>query len=288
MAGSGAVRLDGLAVVDKEPGWTSHDVVAKARGILHTRKIGHSGTLDPDATGVLLLGIGRATRLLRFLHDLPKQYVGEVVLGVETTTLDAAGQVVATHDMSAVTIEQARAAAIGLTGDILQVPPMVSAVKVDGQRLHTLARQGIEVERPARPVTVHRLSLAELPGEPGVLRIDVECSSGTYVRSAGRRPRPRCSVEARTCVSLRRTAIGSFTLADARPLDDLVVLPMAEVVRNLPAVPVDDEVAAAVGHGKVLERAPTSGSTRKRVVRGRSSPTTPRCWPSTRRTAARR
>jgi tRNA pseudouridine55 synthase len=254
MAAADAVRLDGLAVVDKEPGWTSHDVVAKARGILHTRKIGHSGTLDPDATGVLLLGIGRATRLLRFLDDLPKSYTGEVVLGVETTTLDAGGEVVATHDMSTVTIDQARAAAVDLTGDILQVPPMVSAVKVGGQRLHALARQGIEVERAARPVTVHRLDLTELVGQPGVLRIDVECSSGTYVRTLAA-DLGHALGGAAHLRHLRRTAIGRFTVADARPLDDLVVLPMAEVVRNLPAVHADEELAAAVGHGKVLDRA---------------------------------
>jgi tRNA pseudouridine55 synthase len=253
VAETGAVRPDGLAVVDKEPGWTSHDVVAKARGILHTRKIGHSGTLDPDATGVLLLGIGRATRLLRFLHDLPKQYVGEVVLGVETSTLDAGGEVVATHDMSTITLEQARAASIALTGDILQVPPMVSAVKVGGQRLHALARQGIEVDRPPRPVTVHRLTLAEVPGEQGVLRIEVECSSGTYVRTLAADLGHLLGGGAHLR-RLRRTAIGSFTLADARPLDDLVVLPMAEVVRNLPAVRVGEDLAAAVAHGKVLDR----------------------------------
>ena len=122
---------DGLVVVDKEAGWTSHDVVAKLRGILHTKKVGHSGTLDPDATGVLLIGVGRVTRLLRFLTVLPKTYTGEVVLGVSTSTLDASGEVVATHDMQA-TLDEVRAAAATLTGDILQVPPMVSAVQIGG------------------------------------------------------------------------------------------------------------------------------------------------------------
>ncbi|HVN50694.1 MAG TPA: tRNA pseudouridine(55) synthase TruB [Acidimicrobiales bacterium] len=254
MAGAGAAGPDGLAVVDKEAGWTSHDVVAKARGILHTRKVGHSGTLDPDATGVLLLGVGRATRLLRFLHDLPKRYVGEVVLGVETSTLDAAGEVVATHDMAAVTLDEARRAVIGLTGDILQVPPMVSAVQIGGRRLHELARQGIEVDRPARPVTVHRFEVDELPGEPGVLRIEVDCSSGTYVRSLAA-DLGRALGGGAHLRNLRRTAVGRFTLADAHPLDDLVVLPMAEVVRDLAPVHVGDDLAAAVAHGKVLGRA---------------------------------
>src|SRR3954453_9240196 len=112
----------GLAVVDKPAGWTSHDVVAKARGVLGTKKIGHAGTLDPDATGVLLLGVGKATRLLRFLLDLPKTYEGEVVLGTETTTLDDGGDVTATHDMSGITLDQVRVAATGFVGDIEQVP----------------------------------------------------------------------------------------------------------------------------------------------------------------------
>src|SRR5205823_6642806 len=126
--------MDGLVVVDKGAGWTSHDVVAKLRGVLQTKKVGHSGTLDPDATGVLLIGVGKVTRLLRFLTVLPKTYTGEVVLGVSTSTLDASGEVTATHDMY-VTLDDVRAAAATLTGDILQVPPMVSAVQIGGRRL---------------------------------------------------------------------------------------------------------------------------------------------------------
>jgi tRNA pseudouridine55 synthase len=248
---TGAGPIDGVAVVDKPAGWTSHDVVAKARGILRTRKIGHAGTLDPDATGVLLLGVGRATRLLRFLTDLPKTYEGEVVLGVETTTLDASGEVVATHDMAAVTIEQARAAAAGLTGAILQVPPMVSAVKVDGQRLHALARKGIEVEREARPVTVHQFELHETD-EPGVLRASVICSSGTYVRSLAA-DLGRALGGGAHLRNLRRTAIGPFTLAEAHPLDELVLLPIDAAVWGLPSVGVDEAIALDVRHGKVLE-----------------------------------
>ena len=176
---------DGLVVVDKPAGWTSHDVVAKSRGLLGTRKVGHAGTLDPDATGVLLLGVGKATKLLRFLSPLGKSYVGEVVLGVETSTLDAAGDVVATHDMVGVTVADARrVAAEQLTGDILQVPPMVSALKVGGRRLHELAREGIEVEREARPVTVSAFSVDEVEGESGVLRIAVTCSSGPTMVAA--------------------------------------------------------------------------------------------------------
>src|SRR3954453_2702736 len=150
---------DGFAVVDKQPGWTSHDVVAKSRGILGTRKVGHAGTLDPDATGVLVLGVGRATRVLRFLQLLSKSYEAEIVLGTETSTLDAAGEVTATHEMS-VTLEQVEEAARQFAGDILQIPPMVSALKVGGRRLHELARQGIEVERAPRPVHVSRYDVS--------------------------------------------------------------------------------------------------------------------------------
>src|SRR3954452_6758379 len=172
----------GLVVIDKAAGWTSHDVVAKLRGILHTKKVGHAGTLDPDATGVLLVGVGKVTRLVRFLDAQPKTYVCDVVLGVETSTLDAAGEVTATHAMAPVTIDEARAAAATLTGAILQVPPMVSAVQIGGKRLHELARQGIEVEREARPVAVHCLDFMP-PDDPAVLHIEVQCSSGTYVRT---------------------------------------------------------------------------------------------------------
>lgn len=243
---------DGIAVIDKPAGWTSHDVVARARGVLGTRKVGHSGTLDPDATGVLVLGVGRATRLLRFLTGLPKSYEGEIVLGVETDTLDAAGQVTARHEMAAVTGSQARRAAASLTGDILQVPPMVSAVKVGGRRLHQLAREGIEVEREARPVTVHRFDVAPVPGGQGVLRAEVDCSSGTYVRvlaaDLGRALGGGAHLR-----NLRRIAVGGFGLAEARPLESPEVLPMSRAVEHLDGVGVGAAVAADVAHGRVLD-----------------------------------
>jgi tRNA pseudouridine55 synthase len=156
---SAAEGPSGLAVVDKPAGWTSHDVVARGRRLLGTKKVGHSGTLDPGATGVLLLGVGRVTRLLRFLGELPKSYECEVVLGIETSTLDDEGEVTATHDMSGLTFADVASAAGRFVGDIEQVPPMVSAIQIGGKRLHELARQGIEVERPARPVTIHRLDV---------------------------------------------------------------------------------------------------------------------------------
>ena len=243
---------DGIAVIDKPAGWTSHDVVAKARGVLGTRKVGHSGTLDPDATGVLVLGVGRATRLLRYLTELPKSYEAEIVLGVETDTLDSTGRVTARHDMAVVSAQQARQAAAALTGDILQVPPMVSAVKVGGRRLHTLARAGIEVERDARPVTVHRFDVEPAPGGEAVLRTVVDCSSGTYVRVLAADLGKALGGGAHLR-NLRRTAVGSFGLASARPVESAEVMPMAQAVKHLAGVRVGTAVAAEVAHGRVLD-----------------------------------
>jgi len=247
--------VSGLAVVDKEAGWTSHDVVARCRRIFGQRRVGHAGTLDPDATGVLLVGLGRATRLLRFLTALEKHYVGEVVLGTATSTLDASGDVVAVSDMSSVTLEEARAAAATLTGPIQQVPPMVSAVKVGGQRLHKLAREGKEVERAPRPVIVHRFDVAATD-EPGILRIEVDCSSGTYVRVL--------ADDLGTALGghghlrhLRRIAVGSFTVDKAHPVDALAetdVLSPAEALRDLDRVAVDAEVVRLIERGLALDK----------------------------------
>ena len=145
----------GFIVVDKEPGWTSHDVVARARKKLNTRKVGHSGTLDPPATGILILGVGRATRLLKFITDLPKRYTATMVLGTETTTLDAEGEITNVQSNIGVSLENLQQVATKFVGAILQTPPMVSAVKVDGKRLYEIAREGREIERKPRSVHVH-------------------------------------------------------------------------------------------------------------------------------------
>jgi tRNA pseudouridine55 synthase len=244
--------VHGLCVIDKEVGWTSHDVVAKARGILGTRKVGHSGTLDPPATGVLVLGVGRATRLLSFVTEQPKTYVGEIVLGIETDTLDDTGVVTAQHDMGDVTLADVTAAAGRLTGPIEQIPPMVSAVKVDGTRLHQLAREGKEVERKPRPVTIHRFDV-EAGDEPGTYRCHVECSSGTYVRTLAADVGVLLGGGAHLR-RLRRTAVGPFTLEAATPVDSPTILPMVSVFAGQPLLTVTGDLATAVGHGKVLER----------------------------------
>jgi tRNA pseudouridine55 synthase len=250
--------VHGLAVVDKPTGITSHDVVDLLRRRFHERQVGHAGTLDPDATGVLLVGVGDVTRLMRFLTGARKTYTGEVVLGVETSTLDAAGEVTATHDMHAVTVDDARAVvAAHLVGDILQVPPMVSAVKVGGRRLHELAREGVEVERAPRPVNVGRFDVAS-SAEAGVLRIEVECSSGTYVRTLAADLGHLLGGGAHLR-ALRRTAVGSFTVDEAAPPDESPLLTPAEALRDLARVTVDAAGAEHVAHGRILPSFPGSG-----------------------------
>ncbi len=255
MSGTG---VTGLVVVDKEAGWTSHDVVARSRGIFGQRRVGHAGTLDPDATGVLLVGLGRVTRLLRFLTALPKTYTTDIVLGRSTSTLDASGEVLESFDMSGVTPGAVQAAADALTGEIEQVPPMVSAVKVGGRRLHELARQGVEVERAARPVSVYRFVTEPDPARPGIYRAEIECSSGTYIRVLAQDLGAALGGGAHVA-NLRRTRIGSFGGTEMRLLDGLGpddVLAPAEAMRDLEAVKVDVASAASIRTGLPLDRVP--------------------------------
>jgi tRNA pseudouridine55 synthase len=255
--------IDGLLVVDKPAGMTSHDVVARCRRIVGQRRVGHAGTLDPGATGVLLVGLGRATRLMRYISELQKSYTGELVLGRTTTTLDDEGDTVAVFDMHNVELVDVQIAAAKFTGDIQQIPPMVSAVKVDGKRLHELARQGIEVERKARPVTVYRYEVKE-GGEAHVYRIEVDCSGGTYVRTLVADVGEALGGGAHLR-RLRRTAIGPFDVAGAHTLEALEddftrsVLTPAQMVGHLERVAVDADVAEMVSHGKPLPAALFTG-----------------------------
>ncbi|HZU72125.1 MAG TPA: tRNA pseudouridine(55) synthase TruB [Acidimicrobiales bacterium] len=259
MAPTGSTAT-GFLNVDKPAGWTSHDVVARCRRLLGLRRVGHAGTLDPDATGVLVVAAGPATRLLRFLAPLTKRYEGEMVLGVATSTLDAAGEVTGRWDMAGVDLGRLRAAAAGLTGDIMQVPPMVSAVQVGGRRLHDLARQGIEVERAPRAVTVERFDVT--PGsEPSVFCFEVDCSSGTYVRvlvaDLGEAVGGGAHLR-----RLRRTAVGPFAVDDAVPLDRVGpdrLMPPAAALSFLPTVALGDEGLDAVRHGRPIT-APEAGA----------------------------
>lgn len=246
---------EGFAVIDKEPGCTSHDVVAQARRRLGIRKVGHAGTLDPDATGVLILGIGRATRLLRFVTALGKTYEATVVFGAATDTCDAAGEVVATWDMSGLTPERARTAAGGFLGEIQQVPPMVSAVKVGGRRLHELAREGRTVPREPRTVHVRRFEMTGFtPGALPSASITVECSSGTYIRTLAADWGTALGGGAHLA-SLRRTAVGSFTVAEARPLEEMELLAPAVGMRDYTALTVPEAASMAVSQGRRLPAA---------------------------------
>jgi tRNA pseudouridine55 synthase len=260
--------IHGLAVVDKPAGMTSHDVVGRCRRIFGQKRVGHAGTLDPDATGVLLVGLGQVTRLMQWMTGLDKSYDGEIVLGVATSTLDAGGTVTGTWDMTGVTIDDARRVAAGLTGAIDQVPPMVSAIKIGGKRLHELARAGVEVDRPPRRVTVHRFELrpprdadpGPLGGGP-VLGVSVDCSSGTYIRSLAADLGAGLGGGAHLR-ALRRTAVGPWRVDDAVALDALGpadVLTPAAAVPGLECVGVAGERRTEVGHGRVLTRAALGG-----------------------------
>jgi tRNA pseudouridine55 synthase len=245
---------DGLVVVDKPAGWTSHDVVAKLRGVFAQRRVGHAGTLDPDATGLLLVGLGRVTRLLRFLTERDKEYRARVVFGVATDTLDASGAVLERAEMP-ITREQLVAAARAVVGVIEQVPPMVSAIKVGGRRLHELARAGEQIERAPRRVRVRTLAVEDFtPGAYPEATLTVRCSSGTYVRTLA----ADLGTALGGCAhlgALRRTAVGSFTLADAHTLDEVerdphgVLLAPADAMRDLTRVVVGADEARAVRHG---------------------------------------
>ncbi len=254
----------GFVVVDKETEWTSHDVVAKARGVFSTRKIGHSGTLDPGATGVLVLGVGRGTRLLRFVTELEKTYVAEAVLGVETDSLDADGDVTVRHDMAGVTIDDVRRVATQFVGDIEQIPPMVSAVRIDGKRLHELAREGKTVERKPRPVTVYELTIdptfVETPqGEPAVFRFTTRCGSGTYIRTIAADIGAALGGGAHLRY-LRRTAIGRHTEAHASTLDKAPIISLAEGLADYPSVTLDDDTVARVRNGQRLSEEILTGA----------------------------
>jgi tRNA pseudouridine55 synthase len=248
--------------VDKPAGMTSHDVVARVRRLAGTRRVGHGGTLDPMATGVLVVGVERGTRLLTYVVGTCKRYTATIRLGQSTVTDDAEGEVIATVDASGVTDSAVRAGLAALRGDLDQVPSSVSAVKVDGRRSYARVRAGEQVSLPARPVTVYRLDLTGLhrPAAGGVLDLDVEveCSSGTYVRALARDLGASLGVGGHL-TALRRTAVGAFTVAEASTLDELaarpdpVAIPLsAAVARCLPRRDVDAGTARVLAHGGPL------------------------------------
>jgi tRNA pseudouridine55 synthase len=239
---------EGLLLVDKPGGMTSHDVVDAVRHSLGTRKVGHAGTLDPMATGLLILGVGRATRLLRYLGELPKTYAATGRLGEETDTLDADGEIVRTAPVEVGRAEVERACA-ALVGDSMQTPPAYSAVKVGGRKLYEAARRGDVLEPPARPIRVDAFEVTGFDGRD--LEVQITCSGGTYVRvlvaDVGRTL--GCGAH---LVRLRRTAIGSFRVEVARPPNAARPEPIERAVQHLPSIRLDAEEARAASHGRPL------------------------------------
>lgn len=255
-----ALSRSGLVVVDKPAGLTSHDVVGKLRRFFSTKRVGHAGTLDPMATGVLILGIERGTRFLAHLVTATKAYDATIRLGAATTTDDAEGEVLSTT--SAADIDDAAVAAgvAALTGDIMQRPASVSAIKIDGKRAHQLVREGETVELPARPVTVSQFTVLRSRREGDFLDLEVQvrCSSGTYIRSLARDLGEDLGVGGHL-TALRRTEVGPFELADAQTLEQLAETPRLSLTldealtRSFPVLDVTAEEGAALAMGKWLE-----------------------------------
>jgi tRNA pseudouridine55 synthase len=248
---------DGLLVIDKPSGPTSHDMVARVRRATGIRRVGHAGTLDPLATGVVVVGIGRATRLLRYVQESRKEYVARIRFGIATDSLDADGREVWREPMP-VSAEQVAAAMSGFRGKIEQIPPMVSAIQVGGRRLHEMARAGIEVERQPRPVEVFGLELTDFESsEFPLATVLIECSTGTYVRVLGDDIAQTLGGRAHL-EGLRRTRVGAFGLDDALGVEDLdrweaALLPLSAAVGTMQRLSIDEEQRLRVIHGSPME-----------------------------------
>jgi tRNA pseudouridine55 synthase len=256
-AGASAVA-DGIVIVDKPAGLTSHTVVARIRRLAGTRKVGHAGTLDPMATGVLVVGLNRATRLLGHLQLADKSYDATVLLGATTTTDDAEGEILTTAPVDGVTAEAIEAAVAGFRGELSQVPSKVSAIKVDGRRAYERVRAGEEVALKARSVTVSRYDVLDVRPGPSGLEVDisVDCSSGTYIRALARDLGAELGVGGHL-TALRRTRVGAFDLSVAHTLESLADsfewLPIADVAAGtFPRYDADAEQAAAIRTGRPL------------------------------------
>ncbi len=246
--------INGFLVVDKDGGMTSHDVVAKARRALGTKRVGHAGTLDPMATGVLVLGVGAATKLLQYIVDGAKRYEATIRLGVSTVTDDREGEVLATSDTSAVADDEIARILGTFVGKIQQRPSSVSAIKVDGKRAYDLVRSGEKVELPAREVSIEKIDILEIRrGEFLDIDIAVECGAGTYIRAIARDLGEALQVGGHL-TSLRRTLVSPFTETDAQKLgDDLRLLDTFQSIgKVLPTRILNDEELAELSFGRVI------------------------------------
>ena len=266
----------GLVIVDKPAGLTSHDVVGRCRRLFGTRRVGHAGTLDPMATGVLVIGIERATKILGLITETSKSYAATVRLGQSTSTEDAAG--VITQQLSAreVTDEAIEAAIAGLRGDIAQIPSAVSAIKVDGQRAYRLVREGHVVELAARPVRIDRFEMLAVRRHDELVDVDVvvDCSSGTYIRALARDIGAALAVGGHL-TALRRTRVGRFGIDRARTLDELTEKPTLSLTLDEACLEVfshrqvTDDEADAVANGRALSPAGIDGVYAAHTVDGR-------------------
>ncbi len=248
----------GLVFIDKPQGWTSHDIVAKLRGIAGTRRVGHAGTLDPMATGLLILGVDAGTKLLTFLVGANKTYSARIRLGASTITDDAEGEITSSADASAITRAQIETQLEKLRGEIKQVPSSVSAIKVDGERAYAKVRGGDEVKLAARPVTIYKF---EITGEPTVSEgfVDfnavIECSSGTYIRALARDLGAALGVGGHL-TALRRTHVGNYSVEDAQAMETLSretlkITPLAEAaVANFECLELNEQDVIDLRHGK--------------------------------------
>ncbi|MHB1317282.1 MAG: tRNA pseudouridine(55) synthase TruB [Anaerolineae bacterium] len=247
----------GVLVIDKPAGWTSHDVVARVRRITGERRVGHTGTLDPAATGVLVVCVGAATRIVEYLAGLTKRYSATIRFGVETDTWDGEGAVVATSDTDALSLEVLRPLVNTFLGTFPQTPPMYSAIKQNGTPLYRLARRGETVDRAPRLVTIETLVVRQW--SPPDLELDVVCGKGTYIRSLAH-DLGQASGTGAHLAALRRTAVGHFTLSQASTLDELAedgawrrrMLSPAEALRHLPCTVLDAEAVAELRYGRAI------------------------------------
>ena len=260
--------VSGILLVDKPQGITSHGVVARTRKLAGTRKVGHAGTLDPMATGLLVLGLNSSTRLLTYLVGLDKEYFATVRLGASTSTDDAEGETVASTDASSITAEQIEAAIAPLRGDISQVPSSVSAIKVDGKRAYALVREGETVELKSRAVTISAFEVLAVRREGAFTDVDVrvECSSGTYIRALARDLGVTLEVGGHL-TALRRTRIGPFSVVDAATLDDLdpasqLRTPTSVAAELFPVFDASPQQVTDLVHGKRIELTAFEGETR--------------------------
>lgn len=250
----------GFVIIDKPAGITSHDVVARLRRVMGTKRVGHAGTLDPMATGVLVLGINNATKFLQFITDGKKRYLGTIRLGQSTTTDDKEGEVLSSHSINHITDDAIRSYLSSQVGIIMQVPSKVSAIKIAGERAYDLVRQGKEVEIPARQVEISKLEVVAISRNEFIdIDIDVTCSAGTYIRSIARDLGAALEVGGHL-ISLRRTLVSPFDLSDCSSIEEPTVQPLAEAISKLmPVRAIDLNEMQELKFGRALKKSEFDG-----------------------------